>query len=185
MKGPKHGKLAEPGRMPPGVVAAPTRLRRQIAGCLAIFLAVPFGGAAAARAQQAAPAQSRDGVSTPAQPPTSPAGADRPPANSTQPSVVGNGIAGAQSNDQNPQSNATQSTPEQPQQSGTPNPVGTAAAPYERTTGVAASRPAGAVIAPAKQKRKRSFLIRVGLILGGAAAIGTVIALSNASPSRP
>jgi hypothetical protein len=67
----------------------------------------------------------------------------------------------------------------------TAQPLGTAAAPYENTLGVAASRPAGAVIAPAKQRRSHSFLIRVGLLVGGAAAIGTVVALSKSSPNRP
>ena len=66
-----------------------------------------------------------------------------------------------------------------------PAPVGTAVAPYEKPVGTAASRPAGAVIAPAKQRRAHSLLIKVGLIAAGAAAIGTVIALSKASSSRP
>ena len=70
------------------------------------------------------------------------------------------------------------------QQNGT-EPVGTAAAPYEKPLGVAASRPAGAVMAPAKQRRTRTILIRVGLIAGAAVAIGTVVALSKTSPSRP
>lgn len=71
------------------------------------------------------------------------------------------------------------------QQEITPKPVGTAVAPYEETTGVAASRPAGAVIAPAKQRRARSILIRVSIVVGAAVAIGTVVALSHGSPSRP
>ncbi|MGA9718219.1 MAG: hypothetical protein WBQ79_08050 [Acidobacteriaceae bacterium] len=80
--------------------------------------------------------------------------------------------------------NANQQPAQAPQQGGTP-PVGTAVAPYEKGVGVAASRPAGVVIAPAKQRRTRSFLIQVGLIVGAAVAVGTVIGLSNASPSRP
>jgi len=76
--------------------------------------------------------------------------------------------------------------PAQERQQGTPpKPVGAAAAPYEKTTGVAASRPAGAVIAPAKQRRARSILIRVSIVVGAAVAIGTVVALSHGSPSRP
>lgn len=74
--------------------------------------------------------------------------------------------------------------PEQ-QQNNSARPVGTAAAPYEKATGVPASRPAGAVIAPAKQRRVRSFLIKVGVILGAAVAVGTVVALTKGSPSRP
>lgn len=77
------------------------------------------------------------------------------------------------------------SAPE-PQQKATPKePVGTAAAPLEKATGIAASRPAGAAIAPAKQRRARSILIKLGFILGAAVAIGTVVALSKGSPSTP
>ena len=82
------------------------------------------------------------------------------------------------------QSGSSQSSSEPPQNS-TPKPVGTAAAPVMKTGGVAASRPAGAVIAPGKQRRARSILIRVGVVVGAAIAIGTVVALSHASPSRP
>ena len=73
---------------------------------------------------------------------------------------------------------------EQPKSS-TSIPLGTAAAPYEKPFGVAVSRPAGAAIAPAKQKRTRSILIKVGALLGACVAVGTVVALSAASPSRP
>lgn len=64
-------------------------------------------------------------------------------------------------------------------------PIGTAAAPSEEPVGAAGSRPAGAVIAPAKQRRVHTILIRVGLIVGASIAIGTVAALSHASPSQP
>jgi hypothetical protein len=64
-------------------------------------------------------------------------------------------------------------------------PVGTAAAEGPRVTGVTAAQPAGAAIAPAKQRRVRTVVIKVGAILGAGAAIGTVIALSAATPSKP
>jgi hypothetical protein len=64
-------------------------------------------------------------------------------------------------------------------------PVGTAAAQKPAITGVAASDAAGAAIAPAKQKHGHSLLIRMGAIVGAGVAVGTVAALSNASPSRP
>ncbi len=64
-------------------------------------------------------------------------------------------------------------------------PVGTAAAPYEPTVGIAASRPVGAAIAPAKQHRVRSILISLGVIAGAGIAVGSVAALSHGSPSRP
>jgi hypothetical protein len=63
--------------------------------------------------------------------------------------------------------------------------VGTAAAEFIKTTGVAASKPAGSAIAPAKQRRARSILIKVAAIAGAGVAVGAVVALSAASPSRP
>ncbi|MGH9615941.1 MAG: hypothetical protein ACRD28_04295, partial [Acidobacteriaceae bacterium] len=92
--------------------------------------------------------------------------------------------AAPQAVDRNSSPSTSQPAPAQ-QQNNTTQPVGTAAAPYEKTTGIPASMPAGAVIAPAKQRRARSILIRVGLIVGAAVAVGTVVALSKGSPSRP
>ncbi len=70
--------------------------------------------------------------------------------------------------------------PNAPQQ-----PVGTAAAPYVQPEGIPASRPAGAAIAPAKQRRVRIYAIRIALLVGAAVAIGTVVAASEGSPTRP
>jgi hypothetical protein len=70
--------------------------------------------------------------------------------------------------------------PANPQQ-----PVGTAAAPYEKPTGVAGSSPAGAVIAPAKQRRVLAIVVRVGIVLAAGAAVGAVVGLSRASHSQP
>jgi hypothetical protein len=64
-------------------------------------------------------------------------------------------------------------------------PVGTATAPEEKPVGVAASKPAGVVIAPAKQKRARIILIRTAIAFAAAVATGTVVALFKGSPSRP
>lgn len=80
--------------------------------------------------------------------------------------------------------NASGAQPGQDQQPATPA-VGTAAAPYEKATGIAATRPAGAVIAPAKQRRIRSILIKVGIVAGAGAAIAAVALLSRSSPSEP
>lgn len=72
-----------------------------------------------------------------------------------------------------------------PAQNSNTTPVGTAAAPMGKTSGVAASRPSGAVIAPAKQRRARAILIRISVVAAAAIAVGTVVALSHGSPSRP
>lgn len=91
---------------------------------------------------------------------------------------------------QNPPAPQDQSAPPQNQPAQQPTapqqpPVGTAAAPYEKPTGVPGSRPAGAAIAPAKQRRVRAIVISLGLILAGGAAIGAVAGMSKASHSTP
>lgn len=96
--------------------------------------------------------------------------------------------ASQQSNNQLPDGPSQGSTPPsaQSQQQQTPHePVGTAAAESVEVTGVAASRPAGAAVAPAKQRRARSILIKVGALVGAGVAIGTTMALSQGSPSKP
>lgn len=80
--------------------------------------------------------------------------------------------------------NASGAQPGQDQQQANPA-VGTAAAPYEKTTGIAATRPAGAVIAPSKQRRIHSIFIKVGIVAGAGAAIAAVALLSRSSPSQP
>jgi hypothetical protein len=156
-------------------------VRRQIAGGLVMFLAIPF-------AQAAAPLQEQQTQNIPAHqeqaakalPPENEV-ADRYP-DSPQPQQAQPAETSAPTQQQAvppPQS------PTEPQSSGSGKPVGTAAAPLERTTGVAASRPAGAVIAPGKQRRARSILIRVSIVVGAAVAIGTVAGLSEASSSKP
>lgn len=165
-------------------------LERIIAGCLAVFLAIPVAQAATTtptpslHSQQAAgtsPQQSQnpDHNTTPAatpQPETAPQNTE--PQN-TEPQAA----------DTNPQSGTSQTTgqatvPGQAQ-TDTSKPVGTAAAPYEKTTGSAVSRPAGAVIAPAKQRRTRSFLIKIAVVIGAVVAVGIVVALTRSSPSHP
>lgn len=64
-------------------------------------------------------------------------------------------------------------------------PVGTAAAEAPKVSGITAAQPAGVAIAPAKQKRARAIVIKVGAIVGGAAALGAVVALTRSTPSKP
>src|SRR5258708_4841375 len=68
----------------------------------------------------------------------------------------------SQTNAQAQPSTAAPSKPQPPAQSRAQQPVGAAAAEVEGTTGDAAFKPAGAAIAPAKQKRARMLLINVG-----------------------
>jgi len=64
-------------------------------------------------------------------------------------------------------------------------PSGAAAAKAPTVRGAPASRTVGAAIAPAKQRQRRSLLIKAGLIAGACVAVGSAFALSKASPSKP
>ena len=83
-------------------------------------------------------------------------------------------------------SNTTESTPAPAQQQSQPKPEpnGTAVAPQIATSGGAASKPAGVALAPPRQRRVRSLLIKLGVLAGAGIAIGTVAGLSAASPSH-
>ena len=160
-------------------------LRWQIAGCLALLLVAPLAAAGTSLGQEtnagqqvtsAAPAQPQDANSGAAKTATEPA---QPESLPNSPGAVRTQTA----NDDRP-SAAQKALPSQPE-SATQDPLGTAAAPPIKTTGVAASRPAGAAIAPAKQRRARSILIKVSAIVGAGVAVGAVVALSKASPSHP
>ena len=65
------------------------------------------------------------------------------------------------------------------------HPVGTAAAEAPKVSGVTAAQPAGVAIAPAKQKRVRTVVLKVGAIIAAGAALGAVVALTEATPSKP
>jgi hypothetical protein len=147
-------------------------VRRQIANGLVVLLAIPLAGAAPVTPQQSG--RSQEAQSAPAvedQGHNIDGQAGKPASNATLPE---NPIPDApdsvrpQVGDQNERTGAPPSGSEQ-----------------QKTTGVAASRPAGAVIAPAKQHRARTILIRVSLAAGAAVAVGTVVALSRGSPGRP
>lgn len=89
------------------------------------------------------------------------------------------------------QSSQTQTAPQQSAQAqaspsqATQKPVGTAVAEAPNAGGVAASQPAGVAIAPAKQRRVRTIILRMGAILGAGAAVGSVVALTAATSSKP
>lgn len=95
--------------------------------------------------------------------------------------------SGTQQQEQPADVNGSQSTiPEAPRAKQQPSqPVGAATAERVPTAGGAAAKPAGAAIAPAKQHQTRSLLIKIGAIAAGAAAIGTVFALSRGTSSKP
>jgi hypothetical protein len=83
-----------------------------------------------------------------------------------------------------PNQQSAESSSIQPQN---PNsvPSGAAGAKAPIVRGAPASRTVGAAIAPAKQRQRRSLLIRVGLVAGACVAVGSAFALSKGSPSKP
>lgn len=90
------------------------------------------------------------------------------------------------------QGNSSQQEPEQsrPQTPPAPQPpgqmpVGTAAAGVIPADGIAASQPAGVAIAPAKQRRVRTIVLRMGAIVGTGIAVGSVVALTQGTSSKP
>jgi hypothetical protein len=64
-------------------------------------------------------------------------------------------------------------------------PVGTAAAGVNHVSGVAAAQPTGVAMATGKQRRVRTIVLRVGAIVGAGVAVGSVVALSEGTPSKP
>jgi|SRR5215469_3671164 len=98
----------------------------------------------------------------------------------------------SQLQDTSSQTGSSQSQNTSPPQSAAPaqrqeeqRPVGTAAAEAPRVSGITAAQPAGVAIAPGKQRRVRTIVLKVGAIVGAGAALGTVIALTAATPSKP
>jgi hypothetical protein len=85
-----------------------------------------------------------------------------------------------QSGDGNSPAAPAQSADQKPQR-----PVGTAAAEAAPVSGITAAQPAGVAVAPAKQHRVRTIVLKVGAIVGAGAAIGAVVALSEATSSKP
>jgi hypothetical protein len=156
-------------------------LFRPIAVFLALWLVFPASEIGTAAAQQAA--AERRAANAPSQ--------EGPAAKDANGSIISRNTlpdtpepVSAQAEPQGGRDSSSQSSSSQPQQEPA-QPVGTAAAPYEKTMGIAASRPAGAAIAPAKQRRVRTILISVGVIVAAGVAVGSVAGLSHASSSHP
>ncbi len=154
---------------------------RQVAACLVLCLMFPSSEIGTAAAQQAVAKKSASNAPSPEGPPGEPATGSIIATNALPDSPE---PASPQAEPQGVRDGSSQSSSSQ-QQQGPAQPVGTAAAPYEKTMGIAASRPAGAAIAPAKQRRVRTILISVGVIVAAGVAVGSVAALSHGSSSHP
>jgi hypothetical protein len=159
-------------------------LRRQIAGGLLLLFIATLAAAAPSPQEEAnLGLHVRDPSSAQARSQESNSGADKANTEPSQNEALPNSPGMVRSQTVDERIGLQQPAPRQ--QKGEQEPVGTAAAQPVKTTGVAASKPVGAAIAPAKQRRARSILIKVGVIGGASVAVATVLALSSASPSRP
>lgn len=166
------------GGMQAGMIAPMLVLALLLNPFVAVAQAPSSAPVADPQSQDGGPTQSTQPVTGPSNPPA--------PANDQLPDSPGSLQAqpGQAAPEQPAQAQAQSPTPPE-SQNRTREPVGTAAAKTVPTTGIAASRPAGSALAPAKQRRVRSILIRTGALVGAAAAIGATMALSMGSPSRP
>jgi hypothetical protein len=64
-------------------------------------------------------------------------------------------------------------------------PSGAAGAKAAKVKGAPVAKPAGAAVAPARQRGHRSLLIKLGLVAGAGIAVGAAVALAERSPARP
>jgi hypothetical protein len=158
---------------------------RMMGGCLALILSAPTAKAAAMPWQDATPA--RQEQSAPLNgPQTADSGNGKQNADAAQSEApLPDAPEVAQSTSPSSGQNGSSHPSKDQQQNGGAAPVGTAAAPAVKATGVAGSRVSGAAIAPAKQRRVHTFLIRVAVIAAACVAVGTVVALTHATPSEP
>jgi len=161
---------------------------RVIGGCLVLMMAaLSVKAAAMPRQDEAAALQEQNAPYSGAQKTGADSGSAKVTVDSAQSSATlpdAPEVAQAQS----PSSNRQDGTPQPPQdqqQNGAAQPVGTAAAPSVTRTGVTAAKPAGAAIAPAKQRRVRVILISLVVVAAAGVAVGTVVGLSHSSPSQP
>jgi anti-anti-sigma regulatory factor len=151
-----------------------------------VVVAILASSSAGQAVQQEAPASQEHPADPAHVQPVAPAPETSSPQSQTAPSDQPSPAPPSTNTEPNPDSPGTvrSQAPAQQQPADT-TPVGTAAAELTTTSGVAASRPAGAAFAPAKQHRVRTIVISMGAILGAGIAIGTVAALSQGSPSKP
>jgi hypothetical protein len=147
-------------------------MRRLISTAVSGLLTVLLSGIAEPLAAQ---------QQTPTPAPPAPAQSAPPPQNSTMPPIELPENPGRSTAPAETPSPSASSVPQKQQPT---EPSGTAVAPAIQASGGAASKPAGVAIAPPKQRQVRSWLIRFGFIAGAGVALGTVAALSAASPGR-
>lgn len=159
----------------------------RIGGCLLLVLIAPTVKAATMPWQDSASVQQDESEPLDRVQKTGADGQKKAEANPAEPgTTLPDAPEVAQSTSPTSNGSSVSSQPNQEQQQNTaPQPVGTAAAPEVKGTGVSGSRVSGAAIAPAKQRRVRIFVIKVAVVAAACIAVGTVVALTHATPSQP
>jgi hypothetical protein len=99
---------------------------------------------------------------------------------SSQPST-----AGQKTDDSLPDAPQSQTAPAPQGQQPATAPSGTAGAKAANVKGSPVAQPVGAAVAPVRQHGHRSLLIKLGLVAGAGIAVGSAVALSERSPTRP
>jgi hypothetical protein len=95
------------------------------------------------------------------------------------------GTASQKQNDSLPDAPQAQQPAQTPPDQQSPVPSGAAGAKTATVKGAPVAQPAGAAVAPVRQRGHRSLLIKLGLAAGAGIAVGSVVAMSERSPSRP
>jgi len=180
-------------------------IEKPIAACMVLLLAAPVARAEPLPGREAATGQQTQGSPPAAAHPDSSAadsapnsapgstpektaqssGVEVPSSGSTPAPGAEVGQSGNQSAPVNDSQVSASQTGQTQDQNGPAKPLGTAAAPAVKGTGIAGSRVSGAAIAPAKQRRVRTFLISIGVVVAACVAVGAVVALTHATPSQP
>lgn len=147
--------------------------------CTALALAIPVGASAQSGAQfDGSPLSQAAKEISPADLPDSPDAVQSAAQNTTQQQGSSSSSSSSPTTPQSAPS--TESQDSKPQR-----PVGTAAAEAPVVSGTTAAEPAGVAVAPAKQRRVRTIVLKMGAIIGAGVAIGTVVALSAGTSSKP
>jgi len=160
---------------------------RQIGACLVLILAAPTLRAAAMPHQDEATARADQSAAQNESHNPDATGGKQPSTSAKSESTLPDApeVAQAQRSVTNGQSSSSQPSQDPEQNAPPARPLGTAAAPSVTRTGVTASKPAGAAIAPAKQRRVRTILISLAVVAAAGVAVGTVAGISRTSPSQP
>ena len=141
------------------------------------FLISSGGPLWASAPQSTTPAQTAPAQTTPAA--QSAPAQSSPPQSTSSPSIQ---VVDPQPLPEAPQAQSTQ-TPADQQPAVTPS--GAAGAKAAVAKGTPVAQPTGAAVAPPRQRGHRSLIIKIGLLAGAGVAVGTAVALSAKSPSRP